>query len=211
MAPSCRSASITSPAPNAESVGADRLRATSSTAAATTCHDRSVESSIDILVPSAQPIVGEWYGATPAAADGMPPHITLLWPWVGHVTGEAVAKLTDALEGVAAFDLSFSGTGQFPGVLYIAPTPSEPLLNLMRRIWSAFPDTPPYGGELGYEPVPHLTAAKGSDGLDAIEAALAQRLREPLSLLVDRISVSQEGASPDGKWAVVAEVELQPR
>lgn len=186
------------------------VRSASSTTTASTCHDRSVESSIDILVPTAQPIAGEWYRATPAATDGMPPHITLLWPWVAHITGEAVAKLTDAVNGVAPFDLSFERTGQFPGVVYLAPTPSEPLLNLMRRIWSAFPETPPYGGELEYEPVPHLTAAKGSDGLDAIEAALAQRLRQPLSLLVDRISVSQESASPNGQWAVVAEVVLQP-
>ena len=42
----------------------------------------AMDSSIDVLVPSIAPLIDQWYRATPGAIDGMPPHITLLWPWL---------------------------------------------------------------------------------------------------------------------------------
>lgn len=166
-----------------------------------------VETSIDILVPSAHPIVGEWYDLTPAAADGMPPHVTLLWPWVPVITPDAVMRLRSATSQVRPFTVALSATGRFSGVLYLAPTPVSPLLELARAIWNAFPETPPYGGELDHEPVPHLTAAKGEE-LDEAEQELRQRVHQPLEVLVDRVCISAEGASSDGRWAVVEEVHL---
>ena len=168
----------------------------------------SVGSSIDLLVPSAHPIVGEWYDTTLAAADGMPPHVTLLWPWVSSPT--ALTRLDEVLAKAEPFEVVFSNTGRFPGVAYLAPEPRRPLLDLMRIICAAFPDMPPYGGELDHEPVPHLTAAKGDDEafLDEIDMTLRHRLREPLTVRVDRISVSAKGVAPDGRWGVVREVQL---
>lgn len=166
-----------------------------------------METSIDILVPSAHPIVGEWFDLTPAAADGMPPHITLLWPWVPVITPEAVSRLRRATAEVRPFAIELSATGRFSGVLYLAPTPVAPLLALSRAIWHAFPETPPYGGELDHEAVPHLTAAKG-DELDEAERALQERVLDPLQVLVDRICISAEGSAWDGRWAVVEEIHL---
>ena len=162
--------------------------------------------SIDLLVPAAHRIIGEWYDRTEAAGDGMPPHITLLWPWALSQPG--LDRLDSALATAEPFDVVFSTIGRFPGVVYLAPEPLDALLLLMRSIWSAFPESPPYGGELNHEPVPHLTAAKDSDerALDEVETTLRGRIDEPLRLRVDRVWVSAEGAGPDGQWGVVREI-----
>lgn len=164
--------------------------------------------SIDLLVPTAHPLVGEWYDLTEAAADGMPPHITLLWPW--DLSQPGVDRLGSALAGIAPFDLRLTTTGRFPGVLYVAPESRDELLRLMRSIWSAFPEWPPYRGDLDHEPIPHLTAAKSSDEdqLDEIEAVLRTRLQEPLTFQVDRVFVSAEGVGPGDRWGVVKEIGL---
>jgi 2'-5' RNA ligase len=171
--------------------------------------DSRVESSIDILIPSARSVVGEWYDLTESAADGMPPHITLLWPWLAAITDEALERLREATSRVTPFTVAFAGTGRFPGVLYLDPAPSAPLLELSRAIWLAFPEAPPYGGSLDHEPIPHLTVAKG-ERLDDVERQLRQRLEVPFEVLVDTISVSQAGAAGDGRWGVIADVELSP-
>jgi 2'-5' RNA ligase len=167
-------------------------------------------SSVDILVPEAGELVQPWYSSSQAAADGMPPHITLLWPWVDQVDNESLRRLTMALEGITRFDLTFRCTGRFPGVLYLAPEPSEQLLMLARKVWTTFPETPPYGGQLSHEPILHLTVAKSTDDaeLDDIESEVTKRLRSVNPVRVARVSVSQEGAGPDGRWGVRAHLAL---
>ena len=169
-------------------------------------------SSIDILVPAARPVVGEWSDLTPAAAEGMPPHVTLLWPWFENVTPLGLARLADVVSELHAFELVFSAIGRFPGVLYLAPSShsQDELVSVMRRIWSAFPETPPYAGQITHEPVPHLTVAKDEDDryLDQVAGVLGRRLREALAIQVDRICVSQQGTGVDGRWSVVTEFAL---
>lgn len=166
-----------------------------------------MESSIDVLVPTAHAVVSQWYDLTEAAADGMPPHITLLWPWLPAVTSEAVDRLREVTSRIPPFAVSLGTTGRFPGVLYLEPKPLPPLLALARAVWAAFPETPPYGGTLDHEPVMHLTAAKG-EHLDEAENVLRLRVREPLAVWVDKLAISQEGAGANGRWGVVAELEL---
>lgn len=112
-----------------------------------------------------------------------------------------------ALSKFTAFSVTLASTGRFPGVLYLEPAPLAPVLALSRAIWRSFPETPPYAGALDHEPVPHLTAAKGEE-LDAAEREVRRRIQEPVTVLVDKVSISAEGAGSDGRWAVVAEVEL---
>lgn len=164
--------------------------------------------SIDLLVPTAHQLIGDWYDLTEAAADGMPPHITVLWPW--ELSQAGIDLLEEALAATDPFDLSFSTTGRFPGVLYLAPEPRDELLRLMRAVWSTFPEWPPYRGALDREPIPHLTAAKNSSEsrLDEIDEVLRARLQEPLTLRVDRVFVSAEGIGSGNAWGVVREISL---
>lgn len=167
-----------------------------------------VVASIDLLVPTAHPLVGEWYDLTDAAAGGMPPHITLLWPW--ELSQSGVDRLEAALTTTEPFEIALSTTGRFPGVLYLALEPCDGLLGLMRTIWAALPEWPPYRGELDHEPIPHLTAAKSSDEgqLDEVEAVLRTRLQKPLTLRVDRVFVSAEGVGSGNRWGVVREISF---
>jgi 2'-5' RNA ligase len=172
----------------------------------------AVESSIDVLVPAAVDVVGTWYGRTQAAADGMPPHITVLWPWVSApVPGEAMDRLRAAATGLAPFTVRLAHVGRFPGVVYLAPEPRRLIADVIARLVAAFPETPPYGGRFGDVPVPHLTVATSEDEgrLDVIEHALRARLVPALEVEVDRLTVSEEGrATGVGRWAVRADVLL---
>lgn len=146
------------------------------------------------------------------AATGIPPHITLLYPWRTPPVGEAsLAALRDAIRGFAAFPLTLEGIGSFPqGVVYATVAASEPLRDLMRSVASSFPDTPPYRGAFGAsDPVPHLTLAGCEpEALAATTAKMATRLAGvlPLTFSVPSIAVLEQGE--DEVWAVTATLPL---
>ena len=170
-------------------------------------------SSIDLLVPAATERVGTWYRSTRSAIDGMPPHITLLWPWLAApVPDDAIERVRRVVTGVEGFALQLCDVGRFPGVVYLAPQPRALVDDLIARLAAAFPATPPYGGAFGQEPVPHLTVATSTDEreLDEIERRLRTLTENPLRLVVDRVSISEQDDGQGGRWAVRAEVPLGP-
>ena len=170
-------------------------------------------SSIDILLPDLNDLIGQWWHTTDAAADGMPPHITLLWPWKSRadISDEDFAMIANVARQTQPLHLRLTSLQTFPGVLWLRPEPTEALLVLMRRLWSMFPSHPPFGGSLPNEPIPHITVAKVPDGaLDGLTAEVHSRIgsRLPIQLAVDDIAVSIEGAAPDGRWAPVRRFAL---
>ncbi len=143
-----------------------------------------------VTVPAAGDLVGrvrELFG--PAAAVGVPPHVTVLYPWLDldDVTDDDLVALGDLCAAVPAFDVAFERFGRFPGVLWLAPDPAEPYRRLTDAVARRWPQTPPYGG--AYDVVtPHLSvmdlAAAGLDAAD--EAAMAdvgERLSSGLPVL----------------------------
>ena len=143
--------------------------------------------------------VDEWreQACTSKPSHGVPPHVTLLVPAPADVEAAAVA-----LEPFAAFDVTFTRFGRFPGALWLAPEPSEPFVAMTEALVSAFPDYPPYGGE--FEGItPHLTVAQGED-LDDAETELALPL--PLSSRASSV-VLFEQLGPDS-WRENAELLL---
>jgi len=170
--------------------------------------------SIDILLPSLLPVIGEWYSRTPAADDGMPPHCTLLYPWRrSRLSRTDLEQLRQIASSYGPILLELRELGRFPNVaLYLVPEPGDVLCALMRTIWEAFPDSPPYEGAFGRRPapVPHVTVAKGTDGyLNEVEPLVRARvLASPLQVQVQEISVSVEGAGAGGKWGMLHRVQL---
>ena len=163
-------------------------------------------SSIDILLPELDDLIGEWWNATSAAIDGMPPHITLLWPWksASDITDEDFAAIAEVARQTPRLPVRLTSVDTFPGVLWLRPEPTDRLLVLMRRVWTAFPRYPPFGGSLPHEPIPHVTVAKAADEvLGDLAAQVHARIgsRLPIHLEVTDIAVSVEGAAPDGRWA----------
>src|SRR5437763_8233661 len=86
-------------------------------------------------------------------ANDLPPHVTVLHPASGDVLETA-----KALEPFDQFEVRFTRLDRFPGVLWLAPEPSEPFLALTEAMVSRFPSHPPYGGRYS-QVIPHLTVA----------------------------------------------------
>jgi 2'-5' RNA ligase len=135
----------------------------------------------------------------PMAHAGVPAHITLLFPFLatGDLTPAVRRKLARVASQLHPFAVRFASTGRFPGVLWLAPEPTGPFVDLIERLARAFPDHPPYEGAHA-DIVPHLTVAFGDEArLDrlertAVRAGIAFRRR------VEAIEVIAEDGT--GRW-----------
>lgn len=165
------------------------------------------ESALVVPVPAAEALVGEMRIAyDPAAALGVPAHVTLLYPFVqpSAITQDTVATLRAVFVRHEPFGFSLREARWFGReVLYLAPEPTAPFLSLTEELTARFPDNPPYGGAFD-EVTPHLTVADpGRLGLAAAElgglvAVLDQAL--PIEAVADEAHLMIEGA--EARWSV---------
>ena len=170
------------------------------------------ETAVVVAVPVAEPLVGEHRRRLdPAAAWGVPAHVTVLYPFVDPavVDDGVLARLAAAVGSVAAFGCTFSDCDWFDeDVLWLAPDPTTPFVALTRAVWSAFPAHPPYGGEFT-DLTPHLTVAQRGPGgvpeLRAIETEV--RLGLPIGVRIDRAVLIAGSPEPDS-WRTVVELPL---
>ena len=129
-------------------------------------HERvSVDHPSAVVVPVAdtEPAVAHWRERfDPSAAEGMPAHITALFPFLptSRLTGEVLAKLRKICATVPVLNVEFSSTSRFPDHMYLEPQPAAELIALTKMIAASWPQTPPYGGAFP-DIVPHLTVATG--------------------------------------------------
>jgi len=154
------------------------------------------ETAIVVVVPEAASLVdGLRRRYTPDGAAGMPPHVTLLYPFLNGalLTATTEAGIHDAAGSFAPFDVALAATARFErpedAVLWLRPEPREPFLALTAALVEAFPAQQPYGGAFE-EVIPHLTVAVGEPTvLDAIEAELIARL--PVRARVEEVALFQ--------------------
>jgi hypothetical protein len=165
----------------------------------------TTETALVVLVPEAEPIVaGHRLRHDPAAADGVPAHVTVLYPFRADVDDASVAAVAAIAAAVPAFDATFRTTARFPGVvLYLDPEPAAPFHELIARCIAGFPDCPPYGGTIP-DPIPHLTVADGvtTSTADALDAEVHAGL--PIRSRIDRLTLIA-GPPP---WRVVRQFPL---
>ena len=157
------------------------------------------QTALVIAVPEAEGVVADLRDAhDPAAARGVPAHVTILYPFVARTElTEAEPRLAELVAGHEAFDATFARTARFPDLLYLEPEPAERFLRLTEAVTVAWPEHPPYEG--AHEVViPHLTVAESEDAslLDSIESEVEPRL--PIRQRVDAASLFVEG--DDGRW-----------
>ena len=147
-----------------------------------------------------------------AAAWGVPPHVTVLYPFVepalAHQPGTLDA-IREAVRRVPAFDCSFAETSWFDQeVLWLAPNPAQPFKDLTTGIFEAFPDYPPYAGAHD-ESVPHLTVGERRladlSALTHAEQKVSAHL--PCFARIDTVLLI-EGASAPQSWRLVQEFPL---
>lgn len=141
---------------------------------------RAGQTALIIRIPEAEPVVGDWRNRLDHSARiGVPAHVSVLYPFLdeSRVTPSTLAALAAILHPLHAFDLRFGRTARFPGFLYLAPEPGDPLKRLTLAVAARWPEAPPYGGRYP-EVVPHLTVAQRADEatLDTAEAGLRDRL-----------------------------------
>lgn len=173
---------------------------------------RPRETTIDIHVPELTAVLAPWRDVTiPIAAKGVPPHLSLLYPWrTPPLTAQDLAALHGAIADCGPFPITFTGLGRFsPTILFLQLADVTAIHALMRAIHTVFPDTPPYGGAFP-DPTPHLTVAKATSDaeLDQLEQevmiALAPHL--PLVVQVQQIVVMEENRN--GDWHNIAIISL---
>ena len=114
-----------------------------------------------------------------SAAQGMPAHVTVLFPFLPHdrLTDSVRVALRQICGDVPVLDVEFRRTARFPGVLFLDPEPADGLRELTAALVRRWPEAPPYGGAFE-EITPHLTVAHGvgDDVLADLEATLRDGL-----------------------------------
>ena len=169
------------------------------------------ESTLVILVPSAQATVGKLRRKLDsAAAWSVPLHISIMYPFAApdSISDDDAARLTKLLGGVDSFDFVLSEVGWFDQrVMYLAPTPKAPFVELTNRIVAEFPQYQPYGGAYR-EIVPHLTVGEGIRL--ARMRRTARRLERHLPLRASATEVSLMAPDAAGRWSVLKRFPLGP-
>ena len=165
-------------------------------------------SSVDLHFPQLTPLIEEWWRGT--HEPGVPPHLTLLYPWVDAVGESDIDKVREIASATAPFEVSFTAVAAFAaGAVYLRPEPDDRVRELMARFVSAFPDAPLYDGAIA-DPTPHLTIRRAEPGAatetarQRIAEALGPRL--PVTLPATAFAVMEQDA--DGFWETIHEVAL---
>ena len=158
-------------------------------------------SAFALEVPVAEACVGELRARyDPSCALGVPAHITVLYPFMtpSAIDEAVLEQVRDAFSAFRAFTIRLRRIERFPGVLYLAPEPAEPIRAITRSLAARFPSYPPYGG-LYPDIVPHLTVAQAGDiDLDVAERELRARL--PEQGLVARCTEVTMMENASGPW-----------
>ena len=151
-----------------------------------------MQTGLVLCVPEAQAIVGRTRAKHDSAARaGMPPHVTLIYPFMDSraFDDRARAKLAALCAATSPLSFDLGGFGRFDNVLWLAPSPAEPIVALVRHLEQAFPGHPSFGGAFP-EIVPHLTVAHGDPAaFRAIERGLASKLAKPISVTARTVTL----------------------
>ena len=148
---------------------------------------------------------------TSDGADGMPAHVTLIYPFVddADLADDQIRRLRGLLAAFAPFDVTFATFARFdaqPPVLYLEPEPAGPFLGMIAALADEFPAFPPFGG-VHETVIPHLTLGYTDDAasLAAVEAEVGRHL--PFNARVAGVAVMQHGG--DG-WRLRDRIALAP-
>lgn len=173
-------------------------------------------SALDIHLPHAGEIIEKYRRKyTTDGAEGMPPHITLLYPFlsVHEYTQRTHNRLVDVTSTFHPFYMSIGGLKRFPGVLYLEVSHKENILHMIQKLVHEFPSFLPYGGKIPlHELTPHITIAvdPSEQKLDVIEQEFTRETgRLPIeSVPVDTLSFS---VRTSGQWIQLSSFQFKKR
>ncbi len=117
------------------------------------------DSALIVEIPEAEPIVHDLRERHDVAGDGVPAHVTVIYPFlpVAEIDAEVDVQLRHHFAAVDAFDYRFAEAARLgAGTVILEPQPAERFSALTDRTAAAWPECPPYGG-LFEVVIPHLT------------------------------------------------------
>ncbi len=158
-----------------------------------------LQSALLLLVPAAEPAVGEYRARLDASArDGVPAHLTVLYPFLPPtlIDDAALTSLAALFAGFPAFTFTLDRVGWFAeNVVWLGPRDEAPFRALTALAFEAFPSCAPYGGRHD-DVVPHLTIGH-QGGVPALRAAGdAVRPHLPIEAAATEVTL-MAGPDPD--------------
>jgi hypothetical protein len=167
---------------------------------------------IIVPVPEAEPAVDRLRRAnTPDGAEGMPAHVTLIYPFIddSELGAGRIGEVRAVLEEFSAFEFVLAEVRRFDNLpnesyVWLAPTPSWPFVEMVEELASIFPEHPPCGGAFATV-IPHLTVAASTDEdlLDRVANQAADAL--PIKARAETACIMQRVG---GLWRLGAEFGL---
>jgi 2'-5' RNA ligase len=141
------------------------------------------------------------------AAEGVPAHVTLLYPFVrrGELDPAVGRKIASVAARHAPFDYTMTGAARWPDTIYVAVEPVEPFVGLQADLAASFPDYPIYGEGSDFEFIPHITVAEGPAVDDAGTVADPAWAALPLPARAAWLDLI---ATDGGRWDLVWRVPL---
>ncbi|HEY6569586.1 MAG TPA: 2'-5' RNA ligase family protein [Candidatus Limnocylindrales bacterium] len=134
------------------------------------------------------------------AADGVPAHVTLLYPFAEPAAIDAgvVGTVASIVGRHAPWSMVLGERRRWPEVLYASVEPDAPVRALQAELAAAFPTLPLGWGE--FEFTPHVTIAEGPGAHDPAVAGDPAWSELPLTQIVDAVELIVRDA--DGRWRV---------
>ena len=161
-----------------------------------------------VVVPEVEPVVSAFRAryAAGSVAHRMPAHITLLIPYVpaARLDGAAIESAREHFSSVAAFDAELVAVGRFDEHVWLAPSPHDRFVELIRATRERFPESS--RGTALRDPVPHLTVGKATAAvpIEAVVRAAEAELSPRLPLRFRAASATLFVETPGGRWEQVA-------
>lgn len=178
--------------------------------------DHAQQSALLLLVPAAEPAVGEHRALLDASAyDGVPAHLTVLYPFLppGQIGDDDLAALAQLFAGFPGFDFTLDRVRWFgEQVVWLGPSDEAPFRALTGLVFSAYPSCRPYGGQHA-DVIPHLTIGHNADPDVLRAAADAVRPHLPISARATEVTLLTGPAPgtpglPPGQWHPTATFPL---
>ena len=168
------------------------------------------ESALAVDVPEAESTVSRLREQhDPSAALGAPAHITILYPFMppAQISRDVLDRVRYALRNCRAFAFRADQVARLPNVLYLAPDPPQPFVELTKALVAEFPDHLPYRG-IHSRVVPHLTVAQAEEQvLDELEIQLRAAVpRDGVHALCRHVTLIENSS---GRWQRMHTFELQ--
>lgn len=145
------------------------------------------DSALIVAIPEAEPIVRDLRERHDVAGEGVPAHVTVIYPFLPaeEIDASARERLRSHFAAVDAFDYRFAEAARLgEETVILAPEPAERFAALTERTAAAWPACPPYGGVFDVV-IPHLTvgdrltSSEGDELLDVLHARLGRA--EPIT------------------------------